>query len=93
MLAGTGGSETFTAGHVRELVRRNIAVQIAIVGPAVSTTLLDFPDLPIVGLAAKEEISDLAGTVVFINQAYDIPTRNKSAIILHCVVPSKVELH
>ncbi len=93
MLAGTGGSETFTAGHVRELVRRNIAVQIAIVGPAVSTTLLDFPDLPIVGLAAKEEISDLAGTVVFINQAYDIPTRNKSAIILHCVVPSKVEQH
>lgn len=93
MLAGTGGSETFTAGHVRELVRRNIAVQIAIVGPAVSTTLLDFPDLPIVGLAAKEEISDLAGTVVFINQAYDTPTRNKSAIILHCVVPSKVEQH
>ncbi|HLZ15110.1 MAG TPA: glycosyltransferase family 4 protein [Candidatus Saccharimonadales bacterium] len=91
ILAGTGGSETFTAGQVRELVRRGIDVQVAIVGPAVIQSRRDFPDIPFVGLAHKEEISGLLGTVVFINRAYDVPTRHKAAIILHCAVPSKVE--
>lgn len=91
MLAGTGGSETFTAGHVRELMRRGISAQIVIVGPAIKPSRRDFPDLPFLGLSDKKEISDLPGTVVFVNQAYDVPTRNKAAIFLHCVVPSKVE--
>jgi D-inositol-3-phosphate glycosyltransferase len=93
MLSGTGGSETFTAGHVRELVRRGIDTQIAIVGPAIKETKRNFPDLPIVGLVNQEAISHLSGIVVFINQAYDVPTRNKAVIILHCVVPSRVEQH
>lgn len=91
MLAGTGGSETFTTGHVRELLRRGIDVQVVIVGPAITKSRIDFPDIPFLGLAKQEEISNLPGTVVFINQAYDVPTRNKSVIILHCAVPSKVE--
>jgi len=93
MLAGTGGSETFTAGHVRELVRRGIDVQVVIVGPGIKQTKKDFPDLPLLGLSNESGISSLPGTVVFINQAYDVPTRNKAVIILHCVVPSKVEQH
>lgn len=93
MLSGTGGSETFTAGHVRELVRRGIDAKIAIVGSAFKRTKKDFPDLPIIGLVDQNAISGLAGTVVFINQAYDVPTRNKAVIILHCVVPSQVEKH
>lgn len=93
MLAGTGGSETFTAGHVRELIRRGIETQVVIVGPAVKQSRRDFPDLQFLGLADQKEISDLPGIVVFINQAYDVPTRHKAAIILHCAVPSKVEQH
>lgn len=91
MLAGTGGSETFTAGHVRELMRRGIDVQVVIVGQAVRSSKKDFPDIPFLGLTDKKGISDLPGTVVFINQAYDVDTKHKSAIILHCAVPSKVE--
>jgi D-inositol-3-phosphate glycosyltransferase len=93
MLAGTGGSETFTAGHVRELVRRGIDTQVVIIGPAIKQSQRDFPDLPFLGLVDKKEISNLPGKVVFINQAYDVPTRHKAAIILHCAVPSKVEQH
>lgn len=93
MLAGTGGSETFTAGHVRELVRRGIAVQVAIIGSAIKQTKRDFPDLPLLGLPDENALSDLPGTLVFINQAYDVPTRHKAVIILHCAVPSKVEQH
>lgn len=93
MLAGTGGSETFTAGHVRELMRRGIDTQVVIVGPAIKQTKHDFPDLPLLGLADKKEISNLPGTVIFINQAYNVPTRHKAVIILHCAVPSEVEQH
>jgi D-inositol-3-phosphate glycosyltransferase len=93
MLAGTGGSETFTAGHVRELIRRGIDVQVVIVGPAITQSRQNFPDIPFVGLTDEGQISDLPGIVIFINQAYDVPTRHKAAIILHCAVPSKVEQH
>lgn len=93
MLAGTGGSETFTAGQVRELMRRGIDVQVVIVGPKIRQSRRDFPDLPLLGLPNESAISDLPGTVVYINQAYDVPTKNKAVIILHCAVPSKVEQH
>jgi len=93
MLAGTGGSETFTAGHVRELLRRGIDAQVVLVGIAVSQSRRDFPGVPFVSLADESAISGLTGMVVFVNRAYDVPTRHKAAIILHCAVPSKVEQH
>lgn len=93
MLAGTGGSETFTAGHVRELLRRGIDTQVVLVGTPVTHSKRDFPGVPFVSLVDEAAISELAGAVVFVNQAYDVPTRHKAAIILHCAVPSKVEQH
>lgn len=93
MLAGTGGSETFTAGHVRELLRRGIDAQVVLIGTSVAQSIRDFPDVPFISLADKATISGLSGTVVFVNRAYDVPTRHKATIILHCAVPSKVEQH
>lgn len=91
MLAGTGGSETFTAGHVRELLRRGIDAQVVLVGTTVAQSKRDFPGVPFLGLADEAAISGLTGIVVYINRVYDVPTRHKAAIILHCAVPSKVE--
>lgn len=91
MLSGTGGSETFTAGHVRELLRRGIAAQIVIVGSAIKLSRRSFPDLPFLGVANEKDISKLSGTVVFVNRAYNVPTRSKAVLILHCAVPSKAE--
>ncbi len=91
MLAGTGGSETFTAGHVRELQRRGVDVQVGIVGDNITASRHDFPDIPFIAMRHENEISQLSGKVVFINRAYDVPTKQKSSIILHCVVPSKIE--
>jgi glycosyltransferase involved in cell wall biosynthesis len=42
-------------------------------------------------LNSELEICDIPGLVIFVNRAYDVPTKHKSAIILHCAVPSKVE--
>lgn len=91
MLAGTGGSETFTAGHVRELLRRGIDAQIAIVGKNAALSRKDFPDIPFFELHTEHDISTLPGKVIFVNRAYDVPTKLKSAIILHCAIPSKLE--
>ncbi|MFZ1258401.1 MAG: glycosyltransferase family 4 protein [Candidatus Saccharimonas sp.] len=91
MLAGTGGSETYTAGQIRELLRRGIKAQVVTIGHGLKDGRQDFTDIPFVALAAASELSKLPGTVVFVNRAYPVPTRNKSAIIVHCVVNSAAQ--
>lgn len=91
MLAGTGGSETYTAGHVRELLRRGIAAQVVTVGHGSKDGRKDFADIPFLALSDESEISQLPGTVVFVNRAYNVPTKNKAAIILHYIPPNASE--
>lgn len=91
MLSGTGGSETFTAGHVRELLRRGIDAQVIVAVSNVGASRKDFPDIPFIALKSEHEISSLPGKVVFINRAYNVPTKQKATIILHCAIPSYVE--
>ncbi len=87
MLGGTGGSETYTAGHVRELMRRGIAAQVVTIGHGTKDGRQDFRDIPFVALANENEISHLQGTVVFVNKAYPVSTLHKPTIILHCSIP------
>lgn len=91
MLAGTGGSETYTAGHVRELLRRGIAAQVVTVGHGTKDGRQDFRDIPFVSYADAGAISALPGTVVFVNKAYPVPTKNKAAIIFHCSLPKHAD--
>jgi len=91
MLAGTGGSETYTAGQARELLRRGIKAQVVTVGHGTKDGRKDFPDIPFLALNNASDISRLPGTVVFVNRAYDVPTVNKAAIILHCTTPGVAE--
>ncbi|MFZ1301088.1 MAG: glycosyltransferase [Candidatus Microsaccharimonas sp.] len=91
MLSGTGGSETFTAGHVRELLRRGIQTQVVVQNSGIKASRKDFPDIPFLALNDASEISQLTGKVVFINRAYNVPTKQKATIILHCAIPSAVE--
>lgn len=89
MLAGTGGSETYTAGHVRELLRRGIEAQVVTVGHGKKDGRQDFKDIPFIDFPDATGISDLPGTVVFVNKAYPVPTKNKATIIFHCSIPKK----
>ncbi len=91
MLAGTGGSETYTAGHVRELLRRGIPAQVVTLGHGTRDGRQDFPGVPFLALDNQKEISELPGTVVFVNKAYPVPTKRKLAIILHCSIPRRNE--
>lgn len=91
MLAGTGGSETYTAGQVRELLRRGIQAQVVTIGHGTKDGRSDFVGIPFLALADESDISKLSGTVVFVNRAYPVSTKNKAAIILHCVTPKQSE--
>ncbi|EDK72305.1 hypothetical protein TM7_0575 [candidate division TM7 genomosp. GTL1] len=91
MLAGTGGSETFTAGHIRELQRRGIPAQVVSVGHGTKDGRQDFPDIPFLSLSHQDKISELPGIVVFVNRAYNVPTKQKAIIILHCSIPRREE--
>ncbi len=87
MLAGTGGSETYTAGHVRELLRRGIDAQVVTVGHGTKDGRQDFKDIPFVAFPDATGISALPGIVVFVNKSYPVPTKQKAAIIFHCSLP------
>ena len=89
MLAGTGGSETYTAGHVRELLRRGIDAQVVTVGHGKKDGRQDFKDIPFVDFTDANGISNLPGTVVFVNKSYPVATKNKASIIFHCSIPKK----
>lgn len=91
MLAGTGGSETYTAGHVRELLRRGIDAQVVTIGHGTKDGRQDFKDIPFIALPDADGISELTGKVVFVNKAYPVMTKQKAAIIFHCSIPKQAD--
>jgi D-inositol-3-phosphate glycosyltransferase len=89
--AGTGGSENYTVGQVRELIRRGISAQIVTVGLGIKDGRNEFIDIPFVSLATQSQISKLEGPVVFINEAAFVETREPAFVIMHIPPPSREE--
>jgi glycosyltransferase involved in cell wall biosynthesis len=81
--AGTGGSENYTIGQVRELTRRGIPAQVVTVGLGVDDGRDDFTDTPFLSLSTLTEVGALEGTVVFVNEPHTVPTRQPAFLILH----------
>jgi D-inositol-3-phosphate glycosyltransferase len=89
--AGTGGSENYTVGQVRELIRRGISAQVVTVGLGKKDGRTEFVDIPFVSLATQAQISDLEGTVVFINEAALVKTKEPAFVIMHIPPPLREE--
>lgn len=81
--AGTGGSENYTVGQVRELNRRGIPAQVVTVGLGGEDGRDEFLGIPFRSLSTLAEVGDLDGTVVFVNEPHPVPTRNPAFLILH----------
>jgi D-inositol-3-phosphate glycosyltransferase len=81
--AGTGGSENYTVGQVRELTRRGIPAQVVTVGLGASDGRDSFTGVPFHSLPTLAGISDLDSTVVFVNEPHAVPTRHPAFLILH----------
>lgn len=85
--AGTGGLENYTVGQVRELVRRGISAQVVTVGLGEKDGRTEFVDIPFKSLANQAEISQLEGTIVFINEAAKVETLSPAFVIMHIPPP------
>ena len=81
--AGTGGSENYTIGQVRELKRRGIPAQVVTVGLGASDGRDDFPGIPFLSLPTLAGVSELDGTVVFVNEPHTVATRYPAFLIMH----------
>jgi D-inositol-3-phosphate glycosyltransferase len=89
--AGTGGSENYTVGQVRELTRRGIPAQVVTIGLGADDGRDEFTDVPFRSLATLAAVGDLDGTVVFVNEPHPVPTRNPAFVILHNPPPIRAE--
>jgi D-inositol-3-phosphate glycosyltransferase len=81
--AGTGGSENYTAGQVRELIRRGVEAQVITIGLGVADGRDQFTDVPFLSLTELADVSRVAGTIVFVNDIATVPTLNRPFQILH----------
>src|ERR1700754_925002 len=81
--AGTGGSENYTVGQVRELNRRGTPAQGGTIGLGTDDGRADFADVPFRSLTTLAEVGELDGTVVFVNEPHPVPTRKLAFLILH----------
>lgn len=85
--AGTGGSENFTVGHVRELARRGIGARVVTVGLGADDGRDDFDDVAFHSVATLDDLSDLDDTLVFVSEAPPVATRHAAFQVLHVPPP------
>ena len=81
--AGTGGSENYTVGQVRELTRRGIPAQVVTVGLGDNDGRDGFAGVPFLSLPELAAVEELDSTVVFVNEPHTVPTRHPAFLILH----------
>ena len=85
--AGTGGSENFTIGHVRELNRRGIDAQVVTCGVGTADGRDEFDAIPFRALDRLADVSTLDNTVVFVSDAPPVPTLHPAYQVLHVPPP------
>jgi glycosyltransferase involved in cell wall biosynthesis len=81
--AGTGGSENYTVGQVRELIRRRVPAQIVTIGLGVDDGRIEFSDIPFKAVNTLEDVSNLPGTIIFVNEPHVVSTPTKAYLIMH----------
>jgi D-inositol-3-phosphate glycosyltransferase len=89
--AGTGGSENYTIGQIRELVRRGIPAQVVTIGLGEDDGRNEFVDIPFISLKNEIGIRELDGIVVFINGASSAQKKKPAFIMMHIPPPEREE--
>lgn len=85
--AGTGGSENYTIGHVRELNRRGVPAQVVTIGRGIADGRDEFPGVPFRAFASVGEVGALEGTVVFVTDFPVVATARTAYQMLHVPPP------
>jgi D-inositol-3-phosphate glycosyltransferase len=85
--AGTGGSENYTVGQVRELNRRGIEARVITIGLGIADGRDEFLDIPFHSVPRLDDVGELDDTVVFVSEAPHVTTRRQAYQILHVPPP------
>lgn len=85
--AGTGGSENYTVGQVRELNRRGIAARVVTIGLGSADGRDEFSDIPFHSVPRLDDVGAMDGTVVFVSEAPHLTTLRPAYQILHVPPP------
>jgi glycosyltransferase involved in cell wall biosynthesis len=85
--AGTGGSENYTVGQVRELNRRGIDARVVTIGVGLADGREEFSDIPFHSVPRLADVGDLDDTIVFVSEAPHVTTRHQAYQILHVPPP------
>ena len=72
--AGTGSSENYTAGQIRELNRRGVSAQVVTVGLGDADGREEFTDVSFMSLPHLSQVNGLTDTVVFVNDIASVAT-------------------
>lgn len=91
--AGTGGSENYTVGQVRELIKRGATAEVVTIGRGTNDGREEFPGIPFRALAKVQDVSDLPGIVVFVTEFPAVRTRNPAYQLLHIPPPIREAEH
>ena len=87
--SGRGGSESFTIGHVHELLERGIDARIITVGLGEKDGRQFFKDIPFYSIASVKELGKLNDTLVFISRPQAVKTKIKSFVMLLTQPPAE----
>ena len=86
--AGTGGTENYTIGQVRELISRGIATRIITVGLGTKDGRDEFIDIPFLALESEQDVAKLDGIAIFINdETGTVQVKGKAYAIMHIPPP------
>jgi glycosyltransferase involved in cell wall biosynthesis len=85
--AGTGGSENYTVGHVRELNRRGVDARVVTIGLGRADGRDEFSDIPFHSVPRLADVGVLDDTIVFVAEAAHVTTRRPAFQVLHVPPP------
>jgi glycosyltransferase involved in cell wall biosynthesis len=81
--SGKGGTEAYTIGQVRELLKRGYPARIISIGFGDNDGRDNFPDIPFVSMELRD-LEKLDDTLFFISNPLPVTTKQQSFVILHC---------
>jgi len=78
-----GGTEVYTLGQMQELQRRGIPTRMIALTQKVSESVKQYPDIPLLTLNDKSELTQLDDTIVFVFLPVKVKTKRPSYLIVH----------
>jgi len=91
--AGTGGSENYTIGQVRELNRRGVDARVVTIGLGKADGRVEFQDIPFLAVATLGDLGGLDDTLVFVSESPPVATRHPAYQMLHVPPPLRERHH